>query len=90
MSKDYKYKVSHSLVNTEKFIPITVFCLRQDSVTGLNEGEYYTNEYKGVKNCNLYSSPKLQDQQVYICVGKKAIKEGFERYELWLSKNSKA
>jgi len=65
---------------------IVVFALRRDQVTGKNEGEVYTIDKVplGTVNINHYSSPKLSDQQTFICVGKAAIKEGYERYDLWL------
>lgn len=65
-------------------IPVVVFCLRTDSVNGKNEGEYYECTQKGIINTNQWSSPKLTDHQVFICVGDKAIKEGFKRYNDWL------
>jgi hypothetical protein len=65
---------------------VVVFALRKDTVTGKNEGESYSthNIPSGVINVSHFSSPKIEDQQTYICIGPKAIKEGYARLELWL------
>lgn len=60
---------------------IAVFLLRKDTVTDKGEGEvYYIGKKKGVINCNVWSSPKLQDHQVIIASGEAAIDNIFRQY----------
>lgn len=54
---------------------VAVFLLRFDSVTNKGEGEFYLVKEKGLINCNFWDSPKLQDHQVIIANGVKAIQE---------------
>lgn len=61
---------------------VAVFLLRIDSVTNQGEGEVYYVKDKGIINCNFWSSPKLQDHQVIIANGKKAISEVFNKYPM--------
>ena len=61
-------------------IMIAVFLLRVDSVTNKGEGEVYYVKEKGLINCNFWNSPKLQDHQVIIANGMKAIQEVFDTH----------
>lgn len=70
-------------------IPIVVFSLRIDSVTGLYEGDDFTIETENEFNIPILSSPKLTDHQYFVCVGVKAVKEGYIRMYKWLQNNNR-
>jgi hypothetical protein len=58
-----------------------IFLLRIDSVTGKGEGEYYHVNKKGINRCDVWTSPKLTDQEVIIATGSKAIAKIFKQYQ---------
>lgn len=60
-----------------------VFLLRTDTVTNKGEGEAYSVTKKGITHCNVWSSPKLQDHQVIIANGKKAITDIYNQYSAY-------
>lgn len=58
---------------------VAVFLLRVDSGNkDKREGEVYYAKEPGVIHCNFWSSPKLQDHQVIIANGQKAINKVFK------------